>query len=192
MIKKRGIVRGINTIYLHGLESNIEGTDKGQWLETYFHETGIIAKDMDYDDPKCFDEFIDLIEAGDVENFVGSSYGAGVCFMLANIAKALHPHKEIKTVLFNPPLSKIFRYSLSYPSLVKYWEKLEEKVVWRDDVEYNILLSFWDRVVDPMDTFNYIRNKTEIDNHPKINVAFISQRHRIPKLEFMSQISNLL
>lgn len=183
---RKGIAQGLTTLYLHGLESSIENTNKQKFLQEYFGSTGLISEDIDYNDRSCFDEYLDLIKSGDIVNFIGSSYGAASAFVLASIAKNLHPEKDIKVIMFNPPICNIPDYLVKYHSL----SSMQQYIGWNDKIEYALFLSLYDEVVDPVLTMKLIRSNT--DESYNLDIQVLNIGHRIPEMEFITSITDKL
>jgi|GEM_PF-2148510 hypothetical protein len=173
---------GKATLYLHGLESSIEGKEKQAFLYDRLHKTGLIAEDLNYVESKVLDDYLTAIESGEIQNFIGSSYGAALAFVCANICQRLHPKRKVNLLAFNPPICNIPEILPHYPLVAKAFDYTH----WHREVSYTFCLSLFDEVVDPQLTFAEIIERMDIEFPLTVNTMKI--KHRIPYLNFTRQI----
>lgn len=176
------------TLYLHGLESNIEGTEKLKFLSQYFSDDGLIAEDIDYSDSSAFDEYVELAKSGNIETFIGSSAGGASAIVLAQIAKKMNPDKKIQVLAFNPAIVKIPDYLSRYRAISSCFGDIKD--LWNPEISYHLCLGIYDDVISPTLTLNHIRENASGQNN--IGISMLPIKHRIPVLEFIGQIDDNL
>ena len=120
-------------LYLHGLESS-QGGKKVDFLSS---QGMVYAPDLDYKDPKCFDNIFWLLQDNDFDLIIGSSMGEYLGFIMGEIF-------EIPTILFNPAL-----HSRSFEPNNHYSPKLGSSF-------HTVVVGNNDELIDPSKTIEFL------------------------------------
>ena len=132
-------MRGMNVLFLHGLESKPTGP-KMQYLKDRF--TNYYAPEIDYEDPDAYEEILDLCIAEEFDMIIGSSMGG-------YFAHAIGTTLGIPVIMFNPAL-----HSRSFnPYGVVCGEKPIDGVC---------VLGMDDDVIDPVETYKMLKNDEKL------------------------------
>ena len=137
------MMRDMNVLFLHGLESKPTGP-KMQYLKDRF--TNYYAPEIDYEDPDAYEEILDLCIAEEFDMIIGSSMGG-------YFAHAIGTTLGIPVIMFNPAL-----HSRSFnPYGVVCGEKPIDGVC---------VLGMDDDVIDPVTTYSMLKNDEKLAIFP--------------------------